>query len=424
MLTKLRAALNGQKLAPEGAPAAPKNWRVVGTTPEGKKISTQVKAISRSRARQMAKEQGIRITTIGEYKGVMAMEIGEKVTGAILLQITRQLGAFTAAGIPILQALQLLSESTKSKLMASTLESMVDDIRDGSTLAQAAGEHSAVFPEYYIAILGAAERTGDLSSTFDTLSTYLERDLSSARAVKSAMYYPAVLSLLGVTAIIVLSTVVLPKFKTFFTSLSTQLPPATAALLGLTNFVGAYWVEIVIVIVLAVLGMRAWRRTDSGRLTTDQILLKVPVFGSIFQLVALERFCRILGSLNDTGVPLTDALKLSSEVMGNRAFQLAVEKTRDGVIAGRGLAEPLSDTKMFPQEAVQIFRVGEQSGLLTQQLKHAAVYYTGEVDYKLKNLTALIEPIVLLVIGGGTGFVAVALVSAMYGIYSSQSLGG
>jgi type IV pilus assembly protein PilC len=110
--------------------------------------------------------------------------------------------------------------------------------------------------------------------------------------------------------------------------------------------------------------------------------------------------------------------------MGNRAYQIAVEKTRDGVIAGRGLAEPLADTKMFPQEAVQIFRVGEQSGLLTQQLKHAAVFYTGEVDYKLKNLTALIEPIVLLVIGGGTGFVAVALVSAMYGIYSSQSLGG
>ena len=424
MLTKLRAALNGQKLPEAGAPTAPKNWRVVGTSADGKKISTQVKAISRSRARQMAMEQGIKVTTIGEYNGILSVEFGEKVTGAVLLQVTRQLSAFTSAGIPILQALQLLSESTKSKMMASTLESMVDDVRDGATLAKAAGEHKAVFPEYYVAILGAAERTGDLSGTFDTLAVYLERDLAAARAVKSAMYYPAVLSLLGVTAIIVLSTVVLPKFNTFFTSLDTELPPATATLLAVTNFVGAYWPAIVAVIVLSVVGVNAWRRTDGGRLATDSFMLKLPVFGSIFQLVALERFCRILGSLNDTGVPLTDALKLSSEVMGNRAYQIAVEKTRDGVIAGRGLAEPLADTKMFPQEAVQIFRVGEQSGLLTQQLKHAAVFYTGEVDYKLKNLTALIEPIVLLVIGGGTGFVAVALVSAMYGIYSSQSLGG
>ncbi|MEN9747618.1 MAG: type pilus assembly protein PilC, partial [Actinomycetota bacterium] len=377
-----------------------------------------------SRARQIFNEPGSTVASIAEVKPLLQMEFGSTVKGDVLLQVTRQLAAFTAAGIPVMQALQMLGETTKSPAMKAALEAMVDDVRDGDTLANAAREHTHVFPAYYIAILGAAERTGDLTGTFETLALYLERDLASSRAVKSAMYYPAVLFLLGVTSVIVLSTVVLPKFKTFFSSLDTELPPATAALLAITGFVGEFWWALIIGLIAIIAGVWAWRNTSDGRLKIDRFTLRIPIFGNLLQLVALERFCRILGSLNDTGVTLTDSLKLASEVLGNKAYEKAVLGTRDGVIQGRGLAEPMRDTKMFPEESVQIFRVGEQSGLLTQQLKHAATYYAGEVDYRLKNLTALIEPVVLLVIGGGTGFVAVALVSAMYGIYSSQSMGG
>ena len=405
-------------------PAGPRNWAIKGLDAEGKKFNQKIEAPSRSRARMMVAQPGLTIQSIVEVKPLFQTEFGATVKGDTLLQVTRQLAAFTAAGIPVMQALQMLADTSKSAAMKSALEAMVDDVRDGDTLAGAAKEHTHVFPAYYIAILGAAERTGDLTGTFETLAVYLERDLASSRAVKSAMYYPAVLFLLGVTAIIVLSTVVLPKFKTFFSSLDTALPPATAALLNLTGFVGEYWWAIIIVIVGSVVGIWGWKKTPAGAMFIDKLVLRVPIFGSILQLVALERFCRILASLNDTGVTLTDSLKLSSEVLGNKAFEKAVLDTREGVIQGRGLADPLRDTNMFPEESVQIFRVGEQSGLLTQQLKHAATYYAGEVDYRLKNLTALIEPVVLLLIGGGTGFVAVALVSAMYGIYSSQSLGG
>lgn len=402
----------------------PRTWAIKGTDAEGKKFVRKVEAPSRSRARQMGVEPGMVVTSISEVKSVLQMEFGSTVKGDVLLQVTRQLAAFTAAGIPVMQALQMLAETTKSPAMKAALEAMVDDVRDGDTLANSAREHTHVFPAYYIAILGAAERTGDLTGTFETLALYLERDLASSRAVKSAMYYPAVLFLLGVTSVIVLSTVVLPKFKTFFTSLDTELPPATSALLAITGFVGEFWWALIIGLVAIVAGVWAWRNTPNGRLAIDRFTLRIPIFGNLLQLVALERFCRILGSLNDTGVTLTDSLKLASEVLGNKAYEKAVMGTRDGVIQGRGLADPMRDTKMFPEESVQIFRVGEQSGLLTQQLKHAATYYAGEVDYRLKNLTALIEPVVLLVIGGGTGFVAVALVSAMYGIYSSQSMGG
>ena len=227
-------------------PAGPRNWAIKGLDAQGKKFAKKIEAPSRSRARMMVSEPGLTIQSIVEVKPFFQTEFGATVKGDTLLQVTRQLAAFTAAGIPVMQALQMLADTSKSAAMKSALEAMVDDVRDGDTLAGAAREHTHVFPAYYIAILGAAERTGDLTGTFETLALYLERDLGSSRAVKSAMYYPAVLFLLGVTAIIVLSTVVLPKFKTFFSSLDTALPPATAALLNLTGFVGEYWWAIIL----------------------------------------------------------------------------------------------------------------------------------------------------------------------------------
>ncbi|MEN9989231.1 MAG: hypothetical protein RL508_210 [Actinomycetota bacterium] len=404
--------------------AGPRKWTIVATDAKGKKVTRKIEAPSRSRARMLTADPALTVVSIREVKPLLQTEFGSTVRGDVLLQVTRQLAAFTAAGIPIMQAMHMLATSTKSAPMRAALEAMVDDIRDGDTLANSAKEHTHVFPAYYIAILGAAERTGDLSGTFDTLATYLERDLASARAVKSAMYYPAVLAMLGVGAIVVLSTVVLPKFKTFFASLHTDLPPATAALLALTGFVSNYWWALLIGAVVLVAGFIGFKNTKAGHLAIDGMTLKIPIFGPILQLVALERFCRILGSLNNTGVTLVESLKLSADVLGNKAYEKAILETREGVIGGRGLADPLEKSKLFPAEAVQIFRVGEQSGLLSQQLGHAATYYSGEVDYRLKNLTALIEPVVLLLIGGGTGFVAVALVSAMYGIYNSTSMGG
>jgi len=405
-------------------PAGPRKWNVVATNAQGKKVIRKIEAPSRSRARMISADPALTLVSIREVKPLLQTEFGSTVRGDILLQVTRQLAAFTAAGVPIMQAMHMLASSTKSAPMRSALEAMVDDIRDGDTLANSAKEHTHVFPAYYIAILGAAERTGDLSGTFDTLAQYLERDLASARAVKSAMYYPAVLALLGVGAIVVLSTVVLPKFKNFFASLHTALPPATAALLTLTGFISTYWWALLIGLIVVIAAFIGFKKTKAGHLVIDGMTLKIPIFGPILQLVALERFCRILGSLNNTGVTLVESLKLSADVLGNKAYEKAILETRDGVIGGRGLADPLEKSKLFPAEAVQIFRVGEQSGLLSQQLGHAATYYSGEVDYRLKNLTALIEPVVLLLIGGGTGFVAVALVSAMYGIYNSTSLGG
>jgi type IV pilus assembly protein PilC len=349
-------------------------------------------------------------------------EIGRPVPQAVLLQVTRQLGAFTASGIPIVDAIDLLADSTKNKRMKIVLQEMSLGINQGLTLPAAAKLNARVFPQYYIAILDAAERSGDLATAFETLSAYLERDLASSRAVKSALYYPAILVLLSVVTILILSIVVLPRFAELFASLNSELPRPTRILMSFSSFVNTSWKLIITFFVVLILSFFIFINQEKGRAIFDFAILKIPIFGNIIKIITLERFTRVLGSLAYSGVPLPEALELSATATGNKKFERAVLKTKEGVLQGRGLVDPLQETGVFPTETIQILRVGEQSGRLVFQLENAATYYAKEVDYKIKNITALMEPAILIIVGGGVGFVAIALVSAMYGIYSGNGL--
>lgn len=401
----------------------PKTFKVQVIDLEGKSQTKKIKSVSRGQLAMDLKVQGEDVVDIQESKPFWEVEIGRTVPQDVLLQVTRQLAAFSSAGVPIIEALSLLAESTKHKRMKSTLSEMAQDIRSGETLPGAAKTHKSVFPGYYLAILEAADRTGDIATAFETLSNYLERDLNSVRAVKSALYYPIVLILLAIGAVAVLSIVVLPRFVDFFTSLNATLPLPTRILLDSSSFVATYWWAIGLLLLASIAIFFIVRNFDSGRLLQDKLILRLPIFGKIVRLIALERFTRVLGSLTNAGVSLPDALELSANVMNNFAFTVAIREIREQVLRGEGITNPMSKFPVFPKESVQILKVGEQTGQLTDQLNHAADFYAKEVDYKLKNLTALIEPVVLLIVGGGVGFVAVALVSAMYGIYNSGSFG-
>jgi type IV pilus assembly protein PilC len=189
-------------------------------------------------------------------------------------------------------------------------------------------------------------------------------------------------------------------------------------LLNTTGFLGNYWWALLLgAITIGALFFTAYRN-NQGRLRIDSVILKLPLFGSLIQLIALERFCRVLSTLVRTNVPLPDALTLAGRAANNSVFKRGIERAHTGVLNGEGLATPLEREKIFPTAAIQILRVGEESGRLETQMEQAASYYADELDHRMKNLTALIEPITLIFLGGSVGFVAVALVSAMYGIYS------
>lgn len=405
-------------------PAKEQEFTVTTADLQGNLAVSKHRGTSRSRLRMDLKAAGQDVVDIRIERPWWRSGRRSSVPARVLLDTTRQIAAFCDAGISILDALTMIGDATKNKPMRHALLTIAEDIRDGETLPQAAQAHSALFPDYYIAMLEAAERTGNLPATFDTLAGYLERDTASRRAVKSALSYPVILLVLGFVAVIVLSTIVLPKFVDFFLDLDVELPLATRLLLQSTAFVGAWWPVMVGVTAVVVLATTAYARTLAGGRRIDHLKLRLPIVGPLLRDIGLERFARVLSNLSGAGVPLVDALRLSSSAIGNRHYATAVMQTRDGVLRGEGLAAPMRDTSAFPAEIVQVLSVGERTGRLTEQLEHAARFYAREVDYRLKNLTALLEPAALLIVGGAVGFVAVALVSAMYGIYSSTSATG
>lgn len=393
-------------------------YKYSGELESGEKKSGTVKAATWGEAQYGLQRDGILNLELKVHKPLLAMEFGKSVPLDVLLQTTRQLASFSQAGISAARAIAILAQTTDHKKMQLILQELVQDIEGGATLSESVSRHPHVFPNYYPTILGAAERSGDLVEALQTLNIYLERDLRSRRAVRSAMIYPAVLLTLTLVAVTVMSLVVLPRFQDFFASLDVKLPLTTRMLLNGTHFISKWWWALGSALVLSVVAFALALKNSKSRLVLDRLVLSVPVFGGLARLVSLERFCRVLSTLVKSKVQLPDALELAGKATGNMVFQQAINATRVRVLNGEGLAEPLSEYKIFPVAAIQILRIGEESGQLQSQLQQAASFYSDELDHRMKNFTALLEPITLLFIGGGVGFVAVALVSAMYGIYN------
>ena len=270
-----------------------------------KESKITVVAENRALARMQLANKGLNVLELNEKKSLLELEIGGSISQAGLLQVTRQLAAFSAAGVPLLDSILMLAESSKSKQLKAVLNEIANDIRDGETLPQAARHHGNIFPGYYISILESSERTGEITETFEVLASYLERDLASNRAVKSAMYYPIILITLAVGAVIILSTTVLPKFSLFFASLNTKLPKSTQILLNVSNFFSEQWVFVLLGMAIAGVVFNLFLRTEAGRLVFDKAILKAPLLGEIIKIIILERFTRVMGSLTKTSTQVS-----------------------------------------------------------------------------------------------------------------------
>ena len=342
---------------------------------------------------------------------------GRTVKAEDLMNFSRQAASFLQAGIPILDALAIVAEETSSEKLAKVLEDIRRRVRAGSSLGDAIAMHPRAFPGYYIAMVRASELTGRLDEVFDQLSGYLERDLEAKRQVKSALTYPAVVMSLALVAVVIMATFILPKFKDLYSELDAKLPLPTRMLLGVTDFFGAYWYYILGgIAALLVFGLVVFG-AEHGKPRRDALILKLPAVGPLMHYVIIERFCRVLAALTTAGVSLPDAVAVSSEATNNRAFQAKLVDVREAMMRGEGLARPIAASGMFPPAARQMIRVGESTGTLDAQLHNAAKFYERELSYRLKRVTALIEPAVIIGVGCTVGFVAVAQVSAMYSIF-------
>jgi type IV pilus assembly protein PilC len=363
--------------------------------------------------------RGLMPTSVSLHRGLAQLELRpQRVSPTELMHLSRQLTSFLRAGIPILEALWSISSGTDNRTLRRVLREVCDGLRAGQTLSQALDEHPEVFPSVYRAVLRTAELTGEPEEVLDQLADYLERDLETRRQIRSAAAYPIVIFVMAILTVVVITVFVMPRFEIFFASLDATLPLPTRMLLGTTGFLARWWYLFLAGFALLVVGGVAAWRSERGRAVFDRAFINLPVIGETLRCAIVERFCRTLGAMVSAGVGLSEAMGAASATTNNVVYTSALEGVHEEMVRGEGIAGPIESTGLFPSAVIQMMRAGEKTGTLHDQLAVAATYFERELRFRIKNLTTIFEPMVILVVGGIVGFVALALVSAMYGIFN------
>lgn len=395
----------------------------VGVDPSGQSVKGTQKAASRGDAEVALYEQELRDLRVHEKKSLLQYEIsGPRIKLDHVMHLSRQIAAFLKAGLPIIDAVHSIGADNDNSSVRRMMHEIEDGLRTGERFSDTLERYPKVFPEFYRGIVRSAELTGELDTVLSRLALYLERDLEARRKIKSALIYPAAVAVMSVATVLVLAIYVLPKFEEFFAEFDATLPLPTRMLLGTTDFLGDWWWALTGGLALAILLFVVSQRFERGKYAWHAFLLRVPVLGETIQFALVERFCRVMASMVSAGVNLPEAIRVATDSLRNRYFIKRLNGVTEQMLEGQGLAAPLARTELFPGTATSMLRVGEETGSMDTQLEVTAEYYEDELQYKINKLTALFEPIVILVMGGIVGFVAVALVAAMYGIFNQVDI--
>ena len=400
-------------------------FKYVAVGPDGSQISGVDEASSFTALGSALRERGLHIKEATEKKSFLSFELTKKkVSRRDLMHFSRQMAVFLRAGIPVIDALQVIAEEVPPKtLFATVLADMMEGLQSGTTFTDSARTHPEAFPPFYLGVLEAAEMTGNLGTALDEVADYIERDLEARKKIKSALFYPGIVLLMSIATVVILTVFVLPRFKTFFEDMDASLPLPTRLLLGITGFMTTFWPLLLLLLIAIGLGLLLAGRSSTGRQLRDKTILRIPGVGDMIQGAIVERFCRTLISMVRAGVPLPDALAVTADGTNNAVYRQGLTEVRAKMLNGEGLAGPIRESGLFPGAARQMIRVGEETGTLHEQLETSAKYFGSELDYKITRFTNMFEPAVIMFMGVVVGFVAIALVSAMYGMFNQANIG-
>lgn len=397
-------------------------FRYTASNSDGATSSGVIEARNPSMVRAILAKEQLTAEKIKEARGLLKMEIGTaRVPRIEVMHLSRQLAAFVRAGVPILDGIEVIAEESGNATLRAALYEVTDDLRGGDPLAVAFGKHPKVFPRFYVDMLRSAELTGQLDTVLDQLSSYMERDQDAKQKIRSALTYPIVILALAIVTIVVMTAFVVPRFEAFFESLGADLPLSTRILIAITSFVSDWWWALIVGLVVLVIATLSAAKTRSGRNFLDRAVLSIPVVGQVVRFAIIERFCRMLSAMIEAGVPLPEAMTVVTEASNNAVFEKGLTEVQEAMLQGEGLSHPIARSKLFPATVTQMMRVGEDTGTLDDQLEAAGKFYEQELSYRIKRMTTLFEPGVLIVVGLLVGFVAVAVVSAMYGVFTQMS---
>lgn len=329
---------------------------------------------------------------------------------------TRQLANLVAGGVPLMSSFAALSAHTENPRLRVMLEQMQRDVQGGKTLGDALSLHPAAFPTLYVSMVRAGEASGQLASVLNWLADYQEKEYSRRVQIRGALTYPALLAIAGSLAIFLLIVLVVPKFSVMFTEFNQVLPLPTVVLLNTAGFLGHWGWAVLLSIVLISMLFSRYARTTNGRLRVDHWRLKVPIFSKLLIRSAMSRFARTTATLLHGGVPLLDALTVVRDVLGNEVLAQATDRAHEGMREGERFGERLQQTGVFPTFLTHMIGIGEETGDLQSMLLTVANTYDIEVDSTLKSLVSLIEPLIIVTIGGIMGFVVFAMLLPIFSI--------
>lgn len=322
---------------------------------------------------------------------------------------TRQFSTMINAGLPLVQALDILAKQSDNKALQQVTRAVVFDVESGMTVSDALSRHPKVFTDLYVNMVAAGEAGGILDTILMRLATFLEKADALMRKVKGAMIYPAVISAVALICVTVLLWKVIPVFEGMFASVNLELPLPTRVVVGLSRFVNGYWWAVFGGAAGAGVLVKQYYATSDGRLVIDRLLLKVPVLGDVLRKAAVSRFTRTLGTLIASGVSILDGLEITARTAGNRVVQDAILASRTSIAGGDTIAAPLAKSQVFPPMVISMIAVGEQTGGLDEMLTKIADFYDDEVDAAVSALLSLLEPLMIVVLGVVVGGMVVAM---------------
>ena len=402
----------------------------------GEEIRDQVDAGSSEEAITKIREMGFFPTQVKErgvkkklsFGGAAAKKTRGKsfslgrVSTKQLCTFTRQLSTLTDAGLPVVRSLRILEGQQKSGALKNALVGVVDDVEGGATLSEAMANYPRIFDRLFCNMVRAGEAGGVLDTILQRLAEFLEKSQRLKKKIISAMVYPAVVSTVAIGVVGFVMVKIVPEFDKMFAELDVTLPPITVNLIKVGNWSEKNWPIIVAAPILFFVLMKLVRLTRGGRSVTDRVKLMLPIFGVIINKTSISRFCRTLGTLITSGVPILEALNIVRETCGNEVVARAIGKVHDSIREGESIADPLRESRVADAMVVNMIDVGEETGDLDKMLMRVADVYDDDVDNMVAALVSLLEPLMILFLGGAVGFIVLALFSPLVALM--EQLGG
>ncbi len=355
-------------------------------------------------------------------KLIRRMGVGAPNTKDLVL-FSRQMYTIVKSGMPLLRGIRSLMTTTHNVMLREALEDILGSLESGRDLASGLARHPDIFPSLFIHLVRVGEATGTLETSFKRLAEYMEQDANMAARVKGAMRYPMIVMIVIAVAIGVLTTFVIPKFAPLFASLGNNIPLPTRLILGLSNFVQAYWAVILGLLALTMVGVRRYLQTEAGRYRWDEYKLRLPALGPLAQQSTLARICRTLAITLNAGMPMLQALSVIAKSAGNEYMAERVMQVRSSIERGDPLSRAAHAAGMFTPLVLQMMEIGEETGDLSELLDEVAGFYEREVDYSLQNISAAIEPILIVFVGGMVLILALGVFLPMWEMIAKAGLG-